>query len=360
MGLAGLGLLLGLWAGLIRIGWPLPALSVRLPAAHGPLMVTGFLGTLISLERAVALSHYRRGRGWAFLAPMAAGLSVAALVFGLPTPVVQVAGVAGAAGLVIIFIDIYRLQPIAPHAVMGAGALCWLAGNVLWLTGRPIHQATPWWMAFLVLTIAGERLELSRVRPPGLTAARLFYLLVAAALVALALSAVAFDVGMRLLGGAFAAMAFWLLRYDLARHTARRQGLPRYIAYCLLLGYGWLAIGGLMLAIVGGRAPAGPVYDAMLHAVFVGFVMSMIFGHAPIIFPSLLNVPFAYTPALYAPLALLHASLGLRIAADIAGEAALRRWGGLLNEVAILLFLLMMVFQVARGRWAAKRLARGA
>ena len=54
--LAALALLAGLWAGLLRLGWQLPPLSLRLPAQHGPLMVTGFPGTLISPERAVALS----------------------------------------------------------------------------------------------------------------------------------------------------------------------------------------------------------------------------------------------------------------------------------------------------------------
>jgi hypothetical protein len=103
----------------------------------------------------------------------------------------------------------------------------------------------------------------------------------------------------------------------------------------------------------GGRAPAGPVYDAMLHALFVGFVMSMIFGHAPIIFPSLLNIPFPYSPALYGPLVLLHGSLVLRFVADLAGQADLRRVGGLLNEVAILLFLMMMAGAAVRARRAA-------
>uniref|UniRef100_UPI00397A8013 hypothetical protein n=1 Tax=Salmonella sp. SAL4432 TaxID=3159887 RepID=UPI00397A8013 len=45
----GLGALLaGLWAGLLRLGWPVPLPQPLLPAAHGPLMVSGFLGTLIS------------------------------------------------------------------------------------------------------------------------------------------------------------------------------------------------------------------------------------------------------------------------------------------------------------------------
>ena len=49
-----LALLAGLWAGLVRIGWGLPPLQPTLPLVHGLLMVSGFLGTLIGLARAVA------------------------------------------------------------------------------------------------------------------------------------------------------------------------------------------------------------------------------------------------------------------------------------------------------------------
>jgi hypothetical protein len=80
--LLGLGLLLllaGLWAGLLRLGLALPDLDRALILAHGPLMVAGFLGTVISLERAVAL-----GRRWAYLAPLLNGLGAVLLVAGLP------------------------------------------------------------------------------------------------------------------------------------------------------------------------------------------------------------------------------------------------------------------------------------
>jgi hypothetical protein len=90
------------------------------------------------------------------------------------------------------------------------------------------------------------------------------------------------------------------------------------------------------------------LYDALLHAVFVGFVMSMIFGHAPIIFPAILGVPINFQPAFYIQLALLHLSLALRIVSDLAGWSAGRQWGGLLNEVAILLFLAMTVISVRK------------
>ena len=45
-----------IWAGLLRLGWNWPVIQSGLPMAHGPLMVCGFLGTVIGIERAVALS----------------------------------------------------------------------------------------------------------------------------------------------------------------------------------------------------------------------------------------------------------------------------------------------------------------
>jgi hypothetical protein len=41
------------------------------------------------------------------------------------------------------------------------------------------------------------------------------------------------------------------------------------------------------------------LYDAMLHAVFLGFVISMVFAHASVIFPAVLGLPFEYRPAFY-------------------------------------------------------------
>ena len=63
-----IALLLALWAGLVRIGWALPSFPA-LSLAHGPLMVSGFLGVLIPLERAVAIR-----RPWMFAVPAIAGL----------------------------------------------------------------------------------------------------------------------------------------------------------------------------------------------------------------------------------------------------------------------------------------------
>lgn len=350
MFLAALALLAGLWAGLLRLGWQLPPLALRLSAQHGPLMVSGFLGTLISLERAVALSQNQNGRRIYYLAPLLAGLGAVTLFFDLPTAVSRGLSTMGALGLVLIFVVIYRLQPTTDHAVMGTGALLWLVGNGLWLVGRPVYQVVPWWAGFLVLTIAGERLELTRVLLHKRSTRQAFIGITAVFLAGLLLSLFTFDAGVRLAGFGLVALGLWLLRFDIAQRTIRQKGLTRYIAACLLPGYVWLIVSGVLWLIYGGQYVAGPIYDALLHTIFLGFVFSMIFGHAPVIVPAVLGVQVPYTPLFYVHLALLHLSLVMRVAGDLLLRLPLRRWGGLLNEVAVLLFLLVTAVAVLRGK----------
>lgn len=348
--LAALALLAGLWAGLVRMGWQLPPFFLQLPAQHGPLMVSGFLGTLISLERAVALSQNQDGRRIYYLAPLLAGLGALALFFALPPAIARGLNTLGALGLVLIFVVIYRLQSTIDHAVMGIGALLWLVGNGLWLAGWPVYQVVPWWAGFLVLTIAGERLELTRVLMLKQKTRNTFLVIVAAFLAGLLVSLFAFDAGLRLVGLALLVLGVWLLRYDIARRTIRQKGLTRFIAACLLPGYVWLIVSGLLWLTYGSHYVAGPVYDAMLHTIFLGFVFSMIFGHAPVIVPAVLGVQVPYSPIFYSYLILLHVSLVMRVAGDLLMQMSLRRWGGLLNEVAVLLFLLVTAIVTLRGR----------
>jgi len=97
------------------------------------------------------------------------------------------------------------------------------------------------------------------------------------------------------------------------------------------------------IALVYGAVPAGPIYDAMLHAIFLGFVFAMIFGHAPIIFPAILGIDIEYNPHFYIALALLHISLIVRIGGELVGSGSARLWGGLFNVLAVLLYLGIIV-----------------
>ncbi len=350
LALAGLALLGGLWAALVRVGWPLPNLPLPVAGQHGALMISGFLGTLISLERAVALQ-------WrpAFVPPLLSGLGMLGLMLGLPIEAGRALITLGAFGLVLVFIRIVRRQPATFTVVMGLGALMWLVGDGLWLMRRPLPQVVLWWMGFLVLTIAGERLELGRLLRPGRWAHGTFLAALALLIAGAALAIVSLALGWAIAGLGAMGLGVWLLANDIARRTVRQTGLPRYIAVCLLLGYGWLSLGGLAWLAFAAQTDSSRHYDVMLHSVLLGFVFSMIFGHAPIILPSLFARPPVYSPMFYGPLAGLHLALAVRLLGDLGGLSEWRLWGGLFNVLTIPLFIGLWLVVMARSRVTVAR-----
>lgn len=347
LGLGALSLMAGLLAGEARLGWPVPDRAVDLALLHGPLMICAFLGTVIGLERAVAL-----GRRWGYAAPLLSGGGGIALILGAP-------GMTGAllitaASLVFLALaGVVLTRQMAPFTlVMGAGAAAWSSGTLLWLLGWPLPAVVPLWACFLVLTIAGERLELSRFLPPArdraVTLPVPLLLLLGAAVAAVAEAAWAGHA----FGGGLLVLALWLLRHDIARRTIRQTGLTRYMAVCLLSGYGWLAVAGLM-ALLSGLPAGGLVYDGVLHALFVGFVFAMIFGHAPVILPAVLRVTVPFHGVFYGLLALLHLSVAIRLAGDLMPADGLRSLGGLMNGLAILAFIVTAATLTLRHRRTA-------
>ena len=84
------------WAGLLRLGWAWPVLQPTLPVSHGPLMVAGFFGTLIALERAVAQPTDIA----AVRAALAAGANPDAILPGVPVTPLFTAALRGDAALV--------------------------------------------------------------------------------------------------------------------------------------------------------------------------------------------------------------------------------------------------------------------
>jgi hypothetical protein len=234
---------------------------------------------------------------------------------------------------------------------MALGALAWLAAAVAWIAGDGPARFVPLLGGFLVLTIVGERLELSRLRGPG--GARRGLLIGAIALLAsgLVVSLPAERTGVRMAGAGLLAQAAWLATHDIARRTVRMSGVTRFMAVALLAGYAWLGVAGVLWLVHGLQPPGGFAYDAALHALFLGFVMSMVFAHAPVIVPAVLRVRLPYSPRFYAHLALLHVSLVLRLlGGDLAGNVTVWQWGGVLGEVAILLFLVSTAAAVAGAR----------
>jgi hypothetical protein len=333
--LAGLSLLIALWSGLTRLGWELPKPNVDFDSLHGPLMTVGFLATLIGLERAAAV-----GRWWVYGIPFFSVLSVAALLVDAPPFVVALSAFFSATLLLFFFVGLYRIQPAEHFVVMTLSAAALGVGNIVWLAEAPLAEVAPWWSGFLVLTIAGERLELARIRRPPLHIRVQFWTAVVVVLIGLTTTLFSLFPGVRIAGVGLLALGLWLLRYDLAWQNLTQPGLPRFMASCLIVGYLWLAGGGVLWIVFAGFFVAGPIYDAMLHTVFVGFVISMIFAHGPVILPTITGMKLPFQDFFYLHAALLHVGLMVRIAGDFDWLPWGRKWGGALNVLAILLFLL--------------------
>lgn len=341
----GFALLAGLDAGLLRLGLPAPVDTVRLAEVHGIVLVLGFVGTVIALERAVA-----SGRRWCYLAPVCLGLGAALLVTPAPRRLADVALLAGAALLVAVYVPLWRRSWDAAVLVQAAGAVLATCAALLWAAGLPVSDLIGWLAGFLVLTIAGERLELARVAIAG-THAESLLVGTASALVVGAVAQLLWPtVGFVVLGVAMLGIVWWLLRFDVARCTVHTTGLTRYMAVCLLAGYAWLTVPGLAWLLIG-QVSSGRGYDAIVHAVMLGFVLSMIMAHAPVILPAVIRRPLPYTPLMYAPVALLHASLLLRVAiGDVRGVEWAVQAGGVLNIVAVLAFIGVAVFAATTRR----------
>jgi hypothetical protein len=313
-------------------------------------MIIGFLGALIGLERAVALD-----RLWPYGIPMLSGISALSALVGLPVQLSAPAAVTASLLLIAVFFALYRQYPSEHFVIMGLSAFAWLVGNIIWFESLPLFHAVPWWAGFLVLMIAGERLELSRLRRPSVTILAIFHISVAIILLGLVLSTLELHSGVRIAGLGLLAVALWLLRYDLAWHTAQQAGLPRYMAVCLIAGYFWLAAGGILWLLFAQFFSAGPRYDAMLHTIFIGFVFSMIFAHAPIILPTITGMGLPFRNSFYLHAVLLHASLLLRVAGDLGLWLSLQQWGGLFNTLAVLLFLINNIRAVKVGATATAK-----
>lgn len=337
-------LLLGVIAGEIRLGWSLPLPRAELIALHGPLMICGFLGTLIGLERAVAV-------GWrlVYLGPAASAVGAVSLIAGAPVTVSAALFTLGALGLTAATYIAYRRQPAFHILTLLLGAGAWLVGNLLWLGGNSVFQLVPWWAAFLILTIAGERLELSRLLRPTPGAHTLFALLIAVMLLTLAAIGFQLPLAQEAFALVMLGLTLWLVRHDIARRTILSQGLTRYMAICLLSGYAWLAVAAL-IGLFSGGIFAGSAYDAALHAIFLGFVFSMIFGHAPVILPSVTRLAVPFHPLFYLHWALLQLSLLLRVLSQPLGWQEAHQLAAALNGIAIVLFLLNTISAVVRGR----------
>ncbi|MCE7992115.1 MAG: hypothetical protein HEP71_09045 [Roseivirga sp.] len=336
--LAMMSLIVGLLTGFLRIGWTLPVYG--LSGNHGAIMVGGFLGSLITLERAIVLKS-----NWAYAIPLTSGLSMIAFFIG-QDQWAHVLLIAASAGLIVIYLVAINQKKGVYIEYLLVGAICWLAGNILLLRTGFYPSVFPWWMIFVLSTIVGERLELTRFLPVTKFQKQLLGIF---QLVALAGIMLPFHgPGRWMTGAGLLAIALWLMKFDVVRVLLKKQGHFFYTGLALFSGYCWLLMVGALVLI---NPATGYAYDALLHTFFLGFTFSMIFAHGPIIFPGILGQTVQpFHKLLFVWLGLLNVSIIGRVLADFGLWMEMRMWSGMLSGVSIIFFLitLMVVLQKQR------------
>ncbi len=336
--LIGSALLAAVVGGLLRAGlnWAAlrdSSLGVNAEAAHAALMLSGFLGTVIAVKRAVWVKQ-----SWAHAAPLFSGLAGMLLLVG--------ASKAAACGLLLASLLhavanawVMWRQVSYSKALLLAGALAWLIGNLLFAAGADSALLLPWWFAFPVLTIVGERLEMTALLRHQPLAGRPLSVIAASLLLGAALMPFAPRNAALIFGIALASLAVWLGWFDIFSRKPLAHGLSRYLRICCASGYAWLGLGGMAWF---GMALGCPGRDLAVHALGLGFIVSLLFGHAPVILPALARIGIVFSDRFYLPLWLLQASLLLRLFGGI-GHLQLRFAGACLNAAALLLFAALLL-----------------
>ena len=299
-------MLLGLYLGLIKTGLPLvPVIS---PDYHAPFMVMGFLGIVISIERVVTFEGYH----W-YIPP--------ALLFLGAITLNPLLYILGAVGTVLIYAYLLKRYGVnLARLLMFLSSIFFLLGNIAYIFS--LQKAIALWSVYLIMVIIGERIDLSVLM------SRSRWKDVSVALILSLLSVSLFLWKGVLVGISLVLLSLWAFKYDVVSVNAfRTRGLTRFMAVNLLLGYVWLLLTGVVWVV-------GWNYDFMLHGILLGFVFSMIFAHAPIIFPTILGRRQRYNPILYVPIIFFHIGLLIRFFVDIG-------WGSLLVAISIVFYFLL-------------------
>jgi hypothetical protein len=343
MMMAVINLILGIWSGLIRIGWELPATSIAVH--HGAIMVGGFLTTLIALEKVIPLKNK-----FAYVVPVLSALSIIMVLPGY-FQVGLYFLLAGSIGLFLIHAYYIYLHPKdITMMLMMAGAGCLITGNAMLIQLKFYPAAFPWWMGFLLFTITAERLELSKFLP--VTKQMKSLLLGFMLLFLIGLIVPFHGVGKYISAIGMLCTALWMLKHDVMRIGLKKEGLTRFSSVALLMANSWLIMNSLFLFMLPDNIYS---YDILVHSFFIGYAFTMIFAHGPIILPGVLGITSKpYHPILYGWLFLVQGSLLIRLVSDSMLYTEWRKISGVLMGVGILLYFVTLVVLVIRERLKAK------
>lgn len=322
-------LILGLFTGLSRFG----LINFPLSFDHGVLMLNGFAGGVITVERLLG----DRGDRWILIGLASLIVGLVLYLVGYNFGLLLIAG-----NIAILFLKetlllsedrrVNRLYQLI-------GLLSWFIGNLKFYQNGFYPAAVSFWIVFILIMIVGTRLGKMGKKD----------------MISLILSVtlfISFWFGFHGYGQAIYGIGLIALSIRLAYQEIKYQSKypPGVImAYC------WLLVAGLSSLLSDHILHS---YDLVLHAFFLGFFFSMIFINAPDTLLEKLGLNRLNT---YPDFWVLLLSLGLiarLIVGDLFHVQEARNIGGILNLLTILLYAAFILFQAFRNRTIAERTDR--
>ncbi len=333
-------MLIGFVAGLFRLlkensAFNLPELA-PLYNLHSLLMVFGFLGGLLMTERIVGSKGMARAYGPSFSVPMLlfaiAGLLLLAAGWLLGSQLESAAGGSLFAAASLMFTAmLLRLGRIAndysSFGIMSLGTVSLTVSSAISGFRLPVddYPLIILMLLFPVIFVLGERIELTKFHyfPRKRFVVRCVFMLLAASVMLAFAAAVAWSpnsfyatlsltISLACLAGAIA-LTFAAERKRKA--PADRTILQTYVDKCISIAYFWLFL-GVFLFILRVNGVVG-LYDAAIHSIALGFVVTFIFAHGPVIFPTVIGRKANISNLSYLPLLTLTLSNCMRISGDV-------------------------------------------
>jgi len=328
-------LLGGVFGGFVRIGWLQYSLQ-GISVSHGLLMTGAFMGSLISLERNMAM----RSPWWGMVPFVCISSTIffylGELSIGLMALLTASTGLA-----IMLYLQLASHFKIG-KCLMFIGALSWLMGNIMVYKSNMIPMGSIWWEAFILFTILGERIELGEIGIKFIGETLLFWLFLGLFIVGMVLPF--HGIGPFIMGCSIIGIGLWFLVKDRKSMVFSRNGRNQFNSMAILLGYIWLIVHGLWM-ILGRDQPF--FYDVMVHSFFLGFAFSMIWGHVSSLFPMICGLNGnAFHPRFWWGLAIFETSLLGRIGACVLESSFWRQFFSVANGIILLILFMLIIFHL--------------
>jgi hypothetical protein len=334
---------IGIWRVTVTRGFNLPPIPEAWPA-HGEIMLGGFLASLIIFERMIALPI--NSLIWV---PYVYASS--ALMLHTANPSVRFIHLAALAGWLLHRWIAYQKFHRWEKPLVESVAFMTLTSALIYpggLTARP--EVALLGLAFPIAVIAVERLEMS------LLLKRKGVLFVLFGLIGWCLLwNVSIWLGipnLQTMGGLTILMVGSIAFYDAALRVKQKkiEGLHKFLRLALMISYVWLFLAACAMT-VSLQISSAIFKDVLFHLIGLGFIFTMILGHAPLILSSAFGkLPPKEAPII--PFCLFQAATLFRIIGDFGLMKSVPLWqwsgwiSGLIHLISLFVYVTTLIFLI--------------